>query len=417
MTRFAVRTLLNPSGERLPILLHRSTGMPIFYPNLYAITVLRQTNRASATIERSLREISILLDFLAIENIDLSGRMRSGSLLTLGEIDGLARNCRQSVMPLKGREFTGSELLRLGDEHSLTSKMVSHSTSANRLRTIHAYLSWRTVMFLYDNHQNDIARSRLEQSSANILSAIKAKIPAAKKRNILGARQGLSPGVLEQLLQAVNPTSQDNPWKSDFVRQRNELIVIWLLQLGLRRGELLNIKISDINFRKNEVLIARRADDPKDPRRIQPRVKTRDRVLPLTAELACLSNKYILSSRSQNPGSRRHGYLFVSNFNGEPMSLASLNKIFQVLRLKVPDLPDNLSAHMMRHTWNDNFSKKIDENRISYEKEAQMRSYLMGWSPTSLTAITYTKRFIEEAACRASLELQNKISGIKTNDK
>ncbi|RFQ09730.1 site-specific integrase, partial [Pseudomonas sp. ATCC 13867] len=40
------------------------------------------------------------------------------------------------------------------------------------------------------------------------------------------------------------------PWVDDFARCRNALIVDWLYYLGLRRGELLSLRVSDIDFRR-----------------------------------------------------------------------------------------------------------------------------------------------------------------------
>lgn len=414
MARFSVRILLAPSGERLPVLVNRSTGMPAFYPNLYVLTELRQTNLASATIERALRELSVLLDYLVDVGIHLDERMREGFLLSPGEIDGLARYCRQSIKSSKADALACVVSLRR--QRTIPPQTVSHITAANRLRTIHAYLSWLLVLRMSDTGQHDIVRSKLEHVRENVLPVLKARIPAAKGRNILGLRQGLVPEMIDLLLQVVHPVYSNNPWKSEFSRQRNALIICCLLMLGVRRGELLNIKISDIDFRKNEVMIARRADDPEDPRRDQPKVKTRDRILPLSPALAAQMYEHVIKERPKKRGATKHAYLFVAEYTGAPMSLPSLNRIFQNLRKFNSELPDNLSSHMLRHTWNDEFSRKIEGKGIGEAREVQMRSYLMGWSPTSSTASTYTKRFVEEKARQISLDFQSKIVAVTDND-
>lgn len=417
MTQLAVRTLITPSGERLPILLDRSTGMPVFYPNLYVLTELRQTNRASATMERALREIAVLYDYLYDTGIDLDDRLREGSLLSLGEIDGLARHCRQTINPSRGGESGRRVHARsFGEKEFVLSRPVSQTTAANRLRTIHAYLSWLIAVRLSTIQQREVFRTKLEQMRENVLPALRARIPVSKGRNTLNLRQGLAPELVERLLQIVDPSNSDNPWKSEFIRQRNALMVCWLMQLGVRRGELLNVMISDVDFRKNTVTIARRADDPEDPRRMQPKVKTRDRILSLSPELAALSLKYITTTRSQIARNNRHGYLFVAEHTGAPMSLSSLNKMFKKLRLTNPEFPGNLSGHMLRHTWNDEFSRKLEGKGIGEATEEQMRSYLMGWSPTSSTSRIYTRRFVEEAARQASLDLQEKML-VRDNEK
>ena len=346
----------------------------------------------------------------------MNDRLREGSLLSLGEIDGLARHCRQTIIPLR-RSKSGRSVhaRRFGENEFVLSHPVSQTTAGNRLRTIHAYLSWLIALRLSTIQPLNVFRTKLEQMRDNILPALRAKIPMSKGRNTLNLRRGLAPELVERLLQIVDPSNSENPWKSEFVRQRNALIVCWLLRLGVRRGELLNVMISDIDFRNNTVMIARRADDPKDPRRMQPKVKTRDRILPLSSELAALSHKYITTTRSQLAGIKKHSYLFVAEYTGAPMSLSSLNKMFQKLRLATPELPDNLSGHMLRHTWNDEFSRKLDGQGIAEAREEQMRSYLMGWSPTSSTSRIYTRRFVEEAARQASLDLQKQL--MRKNEK
>ncbi|RFQ11346.1 site-specific integrase, partial [Pseudomonas sp. ATCC 13867] len=81
-------------------------------------------------------------------------------------------------------------------------------------------------------------------------------------------------------------------------RCRNALIVDWLYYLGLRRGELLSLRVSDIDFRRCVVHVFRRPDALDDPRRSQPVVKTRARELPLSQVLLDATRNYIVELRS-----------------------------------------------------------------------------------------------------------------------
>ena len=96
-------------------------------------------------------------------------------------------------------------------------------------------------------------------------------------------------------------------------------------------------------------------------------------------------------------GARRHDFLIVANGSGNPLTLVALNKVFVALRRKCPDLPGELTPHVLRHTWNDLFSEEMDKNKVSEETEKKMRSRLMGWSETSNTA-----RPIRDDMCGAS---------------
>jgi integrase len=223
---------------------------------------------------------------------------------------------------------------------------------------------------------------------------------------------------MARLREVIAPESPDNPWISDHAKKRNELAIRWIFELGLRRGELLNIKVDpDINFTREEVTIARRADDPEDPRRNQPRVKTRDRKLPLSRELCAMTNHYVIKVRSKLSGARKHAFLFVADKTGKPLSMSALNKSFVVLRKKCPGLPDTLSPHVGRHSWNDGFSKTMDEQRISEADEKKLRSYQMGWSETSGTAAIYTRRHTREKAQKVSLKMQaDQAKGVKNDE-
>jgi hypothetical protein len=51
----------------------------------------------------------------------------------------------------------------------------------------------------------------------------------------------------------------------------------------------------------------------------------------------------------------------------------------------------------------------MDANKVGEDAEKKARSYLMGWSETSGTAATYTRRHIRKKAQEVSLQLQKNI--------
>jgi integrase len=222
-------------------------------------------------------------------------------------------------------------------------------------------------------------------------------------------REGIAPDVRIKLHEATRPDSADNPWKERHSRKRNALMVDWLYHLGVRRGELLSVRVSDVDFRRSIVAIMRRPDDAGDPRRNQPTVKTRARELPISPGLLEATRDYVINVRASLPKARRHEFLFVASDTGAPLSMSALAKVFAVLRAKVPQLPDDLTPHVLRHTWNDRFSEEMDQRKVEEATERKARSYLMGWSETSGTAATYTRRHVREKAKRVSLELQERL--------
>jgi integrase len=294
---------------------------------------------------------------------------------------------------------------------------VDQNTVAIRIRYIRDYIKWRAKARLLRLGPRHELYSGLRTTADTVESTLTARIPTSSGRNSLEEREGLSSEALAALRRIIDPTCPDNPWKSEYLRERNALIVNWFLSLGVRRGELLGVRISDINFQANEVLIARSADSPDDPRKEQPNTKTLARLLALDQDLAALTRQYIVGARRKVPGARKHEFLIVADGTGAPLTLAGLNKVFETLRIRCPELPRNFNAHVLRHTWNDLFSALMKERKVPEEAEKKMRSHIMGWSPKSTAAATYTRRYVREQARKASLALQDDLNTEKPNEK
>jgi site-specific recombinase XerD len=218
-------------------------------------------------------------------------------------------------------------------------------------------------------------------------------------------REGLTEAQQELLREVIRPNSPSNPWLDPFVRVRNQALVEFVLAEGTRRGEALKQAISDIDFTGNLISVVRRPDDPKDSRAREPNVKRAGRILPMAEPLADLMTEYIVSWRSTIPAARRHDILFV-NKDGAPLSKESVQKLFKTIQRKVPGFPKRLAAHLLRHTWNDNFSMHMDANGVLPEHEVRDRSYLMGWSEHSGSAARYTTRSTRKRANAHSLKMQ-----------
>lgn len=414
---YAVKTIVLSSGERLPVLIALATGDPLFEPSVYVLSEIRATNRASNTIDQVLRSIMVLQLFLDSNQIDIDQRIQEGSVFRLSELDELVRHCRRPVADqLKCNSIPPShtsvrrgaaESLRLVQRQFAPTEVAGH-TAANRIRVIRGYLDWLVRYHMARHHSGAAEGERLWNEWTSCKAALDARLPRHKGRNTIGLREGLQPEVAERLLSVTSPISPENPWKGEGARIRNSLLVRWFYELGLRRGELLNVKIPDINFQSEELIVARRADDPEDPRKDQPLVKTRDRKIPLSPGLCRLTHEYITNTRRNTEGARRHPFLFIAMGTGSPLSLSAVNAVFAELRNAFNDEFDAVTPHVLRHTWNDRFSDIMDNAKVSDAEEERMRSFLMGWAPTSKTAGQYTRRHVRLKAQQVSLGMQSK---------
>lgn len=413
---YRVKTVVFLSGERFPVLLDRS-GYPMFYPTVFALTEVRGRNLASNTIGNVLRSIMAFYLFLDARGIDLGERLVAGELLSLSEVEDLARLCRWPLADLAALSSVRGEVsakvmslenARMGSQ-SVLPVDVDPDVSSGRLRYIRMYLQWLAEDRLSRHGLDPSVAARLTDASMHVTAAINARVQHKSGRSALTEREGLSDEAKAELLRVIDPHSPDNPWRDQHTRYRNALLVHWLIFLGLRIGEALGVRVSDIVVHRKEVTIHRRADDPHDPRRNQPQTKTRGRVLLLSETLLAETQAYILNHRSTLPRAKFHSFLFVASHTGEPLSQAAVGKMFGELRDKCPSLPKRLTPHVLRFTWNDNFSKLMEKNGVPPEKEESQRSYLMGWSPTSKMAAVYTRRYVRNKAKEASLALQNQL--------
>lgn len=389
--KYQVRLLVMSSGERLPVLC-TSDGQPMTAPMLYALTELRAQGRSSATIRHALEAIMVLQMTLDQQQIDLNARMLGGKHLQIHEVDLIARRANQPI--------------RAFEQES--ARQLSRASAANRLHYIHQYLRWHAFGFLMQLDSHEKAYLALRDRVEKACNALKARSPCLTIRSRRDQRQGLSDQSLAVLESVVDGAQK--VWQNEHAQARNQLMLRWLLELGIRRGELLGIRLCDIDFQKLEVLIARRADAKDDPRAQQPNAKTYERVLDISEELAEITHNYVLWCRANQGLSRRHDYLFVAGGTGKPLSIAGANKLFSSMRKAGLNFPEDVTAHVLRHTWNDRFSKQMERAGMSPEAEQKMRSVLMGWSPTSETAATYTRRYVRERASRAMKGMQGRLS-------
>ena len=391
-------------------------GMPAFGATVYTISNLRKKNLAVSTITHHLRAIALFEFFCDVRGINLGSRIDDGQLLTKPEVGELVRTCRlqasslkEQLVPSRPRARRQSESRSI-EKHRMVQAaaapaMVTADTARVRLYSIAEYLEWRVEERLGTRHLDHDTRESATTALTKTCKWLKGLSPRPTGKSEEG-REGLPIEDVERILRVIHPESPDNPWKLAHTRYRNALLVWWLLTLGVRRGELLGVYVRDINFQEEVVEIFRRPHNADDPRRQQPLVKTRGRRMPLDRQLVKVTLEYIAAFRAQQGNVRTHEFLFVSSGTGAPLSLAAVDQIFRKLRQKIPELSEILSAHVLRHTWNDLFSKKMNLTGTKSELEERIRSYLMGWSEFSGSAARYTRRHTRKRGEEASLAFQ-----------
>lgn len=406
--RYVVTSVDMGTGEWVPLLVDNSTGLGLFEPTAYALS-LRSKKLAVNTIIRALGAVAFLYETLAEAEVDLVARARRNELLNLGEVEGLVARCKYWKAELrfadKVANSTNVSSLRKALQKSRAAQydvaVVKSDTTAGRLYYIAQYLEWfADYITLAGLAQNQEEFGRI---AALVVSAIQKRTPNSSSSS-KSKKKGLTKERERRLFSIVDPESAENPWKEPFLRSRNYVIVRLLRDFGIRKGELLGLKVGDINFSDSTIFIARRPDDKDDPRPRQPQAKTLERILPMGNELADILKRYLSEDRFQAGEARKHPFLIVAD-DGAPLALNSVDFIFTTLREKFPELAP-LSAHILRHTWNDAFSV-FAKSTMAKGMIEKTRNYLMGWTDNSKMAANYTARFVEEQGQDALLQMQN----------
>jgi len=401
----AQKTFVMDSGERYCLLVASNSGMPLYYPNLYVTTQIRNRSLSYSAMESTLNGISVLLRFLDERGESIENRFVEGNFFQEAELDAVRDYCQikfrtQTVDKNPNVLFTHSELLEY-------ERKVGTETEYVRLTVIAQYVKWLAEQIA------DSTKGRLTAIQIGKMEeGLKSRRPVKKKRNRESREKGLTEEQINLLFEIFRPDSEFNPFKNEAVRIRNRLIFLMLYHLGIRGGELLNIRIRDIDFGKNQLVISRRADEKDDPRKYQPLVKTLDRRLPIKETLVKELHYYIISNRKNVPNSAKNDFLFITHKSGptqgQPLSKSGYKKIIEIIRKTSPSL-FNLTGHQLRHSWNEAFSIQMDsmDEPPSHEQQEKMRSYLMGWKEGSGTASIYNNRFVNRKANEAALKLQN----------
>jgi len=399
-SNLSIQSFVLNHGERYCLLVDSDSGIPSFYPNLYVTTQVRNRSHSFSTMEAALGAVSVLFKFLTENKINLLQRFKAGKFLLTGEVDNLADFCQKNF-----RISSVSKVVAI--KKSLKSKAVSSSTTYARLTYISDYLNWFAI---YVNERTLTKEKRMAIEA--MTGMIKVRRPQKKGKNLAMIEKGLTDNEVEVLFEIFRPESDLNPFTGQATKVRNRLIFLILYHLGIRSGELLNIKVRDIDFGSNQIVIARRADEKDDPRVDQPLVKTQDRRIPITDVLSQELHNYIMNFRRKVPNARKNEYLLVVHKSGptqgSPISKSTYNKIIGIVRGVSPTLC-NFTGHGLRHKWNERFSELMDtmDNIQDEAKQEQMRSWLMGWKQGSGTSSTYNQRFIQRKANEAAIELQN----------
>ncbi|HAW9099928.1 TPA: site-specific integrase, partial [Escherichia coli] len=251
------------------LILDKETQLPVYYQNLYLTTNVRNRSATASTIEIVATNLLILSNFLKSRNINIINRIEIKGFLSVAEVDDLIRYARQRFDKQK---ITNVRVIKM--------EQVAKRTFSYRIHVFSSYLNWLCGLL----HSIKGIHARYEVES--FIESIRAHLPRNKSLSVNNRKdKSLSEEQIKTLFKLLEVEGSQNPFQKE-VQVRNRLIFTLLLNCGLRAGELLNLKVNDFNPRGYTLNIFRRHDCIEDRRLNQPLVKTGEREIPLSDELA-----------------------------------------------------------------------------------------------------------------------------------
>lgn len=431
------KNLIADSGERF-ILLTQNDGLAEFWTTLFLTSVSRKKSSATARrdadalihlslIEDKIIKKSILQIILSLRTDTMLRKaiLDSKMLLTISEISLIIDWCGITTGELRELEYDykKNENLNLGLYGQIKKHQqdkVKVSKQKVRVRVISEYLSFIAYQIL----KLDPNFAEYKKIIDNTVNYIADQISQYKVRRNIANPDSKSPPpqVFEKVMELVRPDNEYNSY-TDLVKNRNFIILSILFETGMRSGELLQLKIEDIDFSENTIKIKRRHNDAQDIyRAIEPNAKTLERELPISEDLANNIRDYILKERSVIPLAKKHPFLFVSHKGinaGKPLSVMQLSNLVDKLNdnkhLKTYIKENNIKleklikGHGFRHNFNNKLSQKIDAHNkkaiqdgrkdelITEAKEIKIRKTLNGHASDESSEV-YNLRHITEQA-------------------
>lgn len=350
------------NGQRLPLLLD-GNGMPVVAPNEW---VLSRRQRALKTLARNLQELLPLYFWLSERCIDLHTQILSGR--SWGE--ALSNSLVEQLRRVRQQK---RKVVKLA---------VSPDTANKRIRTVISFLSWYFDVVVNDEFVSESRRALIRERKEEVVASLYNGLasPEPPKR---GQRKYLLDVEARFLQEVLEPSKRFKYRVNAAVRLRNYLIVCLMLLYGLRPGEVLCLRLKDIEFGAiSNVRVCRRRTPVHDVRSRPPSVKRAGRVLPLdNPDLAFWLNRYAMKERERfvrRGTGKGRDFFFLSN-DGLPLSESSLQAIFKKVRTAHADsLPVNLTGKTLRHTFTYGLYRTMRSRGMSMSEIKQILMYLRG---------------------------------------
>ncbi|WP_163922690.1 site-specific integrase [Photobacterium sp. Alg240-V54] len=377
-------------------------------------------DKTNATRETYAYILMFIYRYFQAKNINIVNRVSSGLFLTNSEIDDFAFHCKRLVD--KDQNSGSGNILNLASfsdkkiDNLMQATAHTENTASSHTRRLRLKLFLRYVQFLTKYHHYDyyvpesvnLASANFEKSILDVISEIGNDDTVTKDpcKKVIGDEEFF------KLLKIIKPSDPDNPWQG--AKLRNSLMILLLIETGIRLGAMLKMKTFDIvyDWDNPRIMITRvtnrrQKGKRQDKRRKAPAQKTKAHTSAISSELAKLLKLYIETERIKYPESENHEYVFIAEQGSTAGKPLSKDAAYGAVKTLGKAVGCHLHPHKFRHKWNEIFSTNAKKLGYTIKQIDDLRKYAMGWSENSQMAGTYNRFEIAMMIHEISAKNQN----------
>ncbi|MFG0272910.1 tyrosine-type recombinase/integrase [Pseudomonas sp. zjy_14] len=370
-----IRMIRTASSGLRPYLLVE--GVPVILANLWAEDLLHRSRLN--TVENYLRDIAIAYEWALSRGSPLETKLERLAVFSSTELTSLA----ERLCSTRG------------------GAAASQSTCTRRLEAVKSFIDFSFEHYVELNRLGLLEQSQAEKNKAKNLRNLQKKVikiarqsePPMPATPLDSESQALFKGVLR-------PADLRNPFHNEQLQVRNYCLFLVMLETLARRGEVVLIELDDLDLGPSPTIrIKRPSDINRERRQDGASLKTRGRIVPITASVAAILNEYISDHRHKLIKPKRPcTALFVSSRDGRRLSARTVNTILRTVAasLGLPNFSTRIHPHGLRATGANIARKKLEKSGAANINVTDALAYLGGWSPNSDSMQKYSRQAISD---------------------
>lgn len=374
---YYIRTISFQEEYKLPIIFNSRTSKPVF--DYLSFLIFNQRFKLSSNSLKLISySISKFYNFLNLRNISAD---------KLANID--SKKCEQLIIGFS---------IYVVDISSRKKQAISYKNSI--LKNLLKYLNY------LKNEYN---------TSFNI-DVIQPYIVTRRKTYTSNSKKSIANfdnSYRDTLIKISQPRDLNNPFNTKNLQFRNHVIILILINTGIRIGELMSITINDYKEIQQRFYIDISDRNIQGDRRHSPAsIKNiySYRTISISKDLFVLIDYYVLNIRKYQIKENRSNLLFISE-KGFPVSKQTILRIIKELNLTTNKLLNKdikITTHSFRYDFANQFLKYLLElEKLNMTSALEQLRVIMGWHINSTMPSKYANIYISKHANTENLNRVN----------